>query len=225
MIKAVESLVIEGSFFSASKSTVVNYKHHSLISIDQNGMIDRVINEHQEDYDQVRKRADHAGRLIELQPDEYLLPGFIDLHVHAPQWPQAGLALDRPLNEWLNHYTFPLEARYQDSQFAQHVYEQLVPELLANGTTTALYFGTIHNSANLILAKAAVKFGQRAFIGKVAMDNPEQTPSYYRDESSQAALSQTDEFIQKMESLQQQTGGHITPVITPDLFLVVQMKL
>ncbi|BAP85272.1 chlorohydrolase [Paucilactobacillus hokkaidonensis JCM 18461] len=207
--------MIEGSFFSASKSTVVNYKHHSLISIDQNGMIDRVINEHQEDYDQVRKRADHAGRLIELQPDEYLLPGFIDLHVHAPQWPQAGLALDRPLNEWLNHYTFPLEARYQDSQFAQHVYEQLVPELLANGTTTALYFGTIHNSANLILAKAAVKFGQRAFIGKVAMDNPEQTPSYYRDESSQAALSQTDEFIQKMESLQQQTGGHITPVITP----------
>src|SRR6202041_3298662 len=33
--------------------------------------------------------------------DQYLLPGLVDLHVHAPQWPQLGKALDLPLEQWL----------------------------------------------------------------------------------------------------------------------------
>jgi len=43
-----------------------------------------------------RHRA--AGSLVTLGKDEYLLPGLVDLHVHAPQWPQLGLALDLPLD-------------------------------------------------------------------------------------------------------------------------------
>lgn len=209
------ALVIEGSFFTAMTSTTVNFKHHQLICIDESGMIARIIDHTETDFNVVRASALRQDQLLTLASDEYLLPGFIDLHIHAPQWPQAGLALDRPLNEWLNQYTFPLEARYQDPQFAHQVYEQLVPELLANGTTTALYFGTIHNAANLILAKAAIKFGQRAYIGKVAMDNPDQTPAFYRDASSQVALQQTEQFIHQIQTLQTSTGGHVAPVITP----------
>lgn len=209
------ALVIEGSFFTAMTATTVNFKHHQLICIDESGMIARIIDHNEADFKVVRASALRQDQLLTLASDEYLLPGFIDLHIHAPQWPQAGLALDRPLNEWLNQYTFPLEARYQDPQFAHQVYEQLVPELLANGTTTALYFGTIHNAANLILAKAAIKFGQRAYIGKVAMDNPDQTPAFYRDASSQVALQQTEQFIHQIQTLQTSTGGHVAPVITP----------
>jgi len=145
----------------------------------------------------------------------YLLPGFTDLHIHAPQWPQAGLALDKPLNEWLNTYTFPLEAKFKDLDYAQKVYQSLVKELLANGTTTGLFFGSIHTDANLVLAKVCAQLGQRAFIGKVAMDNPEQTPEDYRDETSKVALEETERFIQKMFDLQKQIEADLTPVITP----------
>src|SRR5256885_9452065 len=74
---------------------------------------------------------------------QFLLPGMVDLHVHAPQWPQSGKALDVPLETWLQEYTFPLEARYGDAGFATSVYDSVVRTLLANGTTTAMYFGKI----------------------------------------------------------------------------------
>lgn len=123
--------------------------------------------------------------------------------------------MDKPLNEWLNSYTFPLEAKFKDKKYAEKVYYSLIKELLANGTTTGLFFGSIHNDANLILAKICAKLGQRAFIGKVAMDNPDQTPDYYRDLNSQVALEQTETFVQKMFEMQKQTSAEITPVITP----------
>ena len=108
-----------------------------------------------------------------------------------------------------------MEAKFQDLPFAEKVYRSLVTELLANGTTTGLYFGSIHTDANLILAKICAQLGQRAFIGKVAMDNPDQTPTYYRDESSTSALMDTEKFIKEMFDLQAQTQAELTPVITP----------
>src|SRR5579863_5875646 len=67
-----------------------------------------------------------TNNLVTFGADQLLLPGLVDLHVHAPQWPQLGKALDRPLEEWLQAYTFPLEARYADVTYAQSVYESLV---------------------------------------------------------------------------------------------------
>ena len=125
------------------------------------------------------------------------------------------MALDKPLNEWLNTYTFPLEAKFKNLGYAKKVYQSLISELLANGTTTGLFFGSVHTDANLVLAEVCSQLGQRAFIGKVAMDNPEQTPDYYRDDSAKTAIEETETFIQKMLLLQKQTKAEITPVITP----------
>lgn len=108
-----------------------------------------------------------------------------------------------------------MEAKFKDKEYAQKIYTSLIQELLANGTTTGLFFGSIYNQSNLILAKVCADLGQRAFIGKVAMDNPDQTPDYYRDQNSQTALEQTEDFIQKMFDLKKQTGAELTPVITP----------
>lgn len=209
------SKVIAGASFSPVSQTDIRYQPQQLICLDSSGYIARVIERTEADYAPVKQAAQINDTLTTLLPGQYVLPGFIDLHIHAPQWPNAGLALDRPLNEWLNIYTFPLEAKYQDADFAKTVYNGLVQELLANGTTTALYFGTIHNAANLELAKACIKYGQRGFIGKVAMDNPEQTPDYYQDASAQVAVDQTEQFIQQLNDLNQTTDLKQTPVITP----------
>ncbi len=158
-------------------------------------------------------RAD--GRLTELEPGQYLLPGLVDLHVHAPQWPQLGKALDVPLEDWLQRYTFPLEARYADIAYARPVYESLVDGLLANGTTTALYFATIHLPATELLAELCLRRGQRALIGRVAMDDPEQCPAYYRDASPESAEADTRAFIDYVAAMPGNETGLIRPVITP----------
>jgi guanine deaminase len=126
-----------------------------------------------------------------------------------------GKALDVPLEVWLQKYTFPLEAKYADLEFARNAFESLVDTLLANGTTTTLYFATIHLPATKLLADICLRRGQRALIGRVAMDNPAECPDYYRDASPQAAESDTRAFIDYIRNLPGNADGLIQPVITP----------
>ena len=156
-----------------------------------------------------------TGRLLELEPAQYLLPGLIDTHLHAPQWPQMGTALDLPLEKWLIEYTFKLEARYSDTDFARKVYTDMVSTLLANGTTTAVYYGSLHLPATKILAELCLKQGQRALIGRVAMDDPRQCPDSYRDKSAAIAIEETRTFIEFVKALPGNDRRLIEPVITP----------
>jgi guanine deaminase len=155
------------------------------------------------------------GTLLTLREGQYLLPGLVDLHVHAPQWPQLGLALDLPLEEWLQTHTFPLEARYANLEYAEEVYESLVEGLIANGTTTALYYASIHLPATQKLADICLRRRQRALIGRVAMDDPRQCPDYYRDASAAIAEAETRAFIAYVQAMPGNEAALIRPVITP----------
>lgn len=156
-----------------------------------------------------------AGRLTELAPQQMLLPGLVDLHVHAPQFPQAGTALDVPLEVWLQRHTFPLESRYADLDFATEIYGRLVETLLAHGTTTALYFATIHLPATQRLAEICLEKGQRALVGRVAMDHPDQCPPFYRDASAARAIADTRALIDAIRALPGNQTGLVRPVVTP----------
>jgi guanine deaminase len=151
---------------------------------------------------------------VRLPPTSILIPGLIDTHIHAPQWPQRGAGLDLPLERWLQDYTFPLEARFADTAFAEDVWESLVPSLLAEGTTTATYYSSIHPEATASLADACRSHGQRAFVGRVAMDHPANTPDDYRDRSAAAGI---DASRASLETILAIDGGRelVTPIITP----------
>ncbi len=69
--------------------------------------------------------------------------------------------------EWLQDYTFPRESGMQDLEAAAAQYQSLVARLLRNGTTTALYFASLHLAPTLLLARTCAEAGQRAFVGKV----------------------------------------------------------
>lgn len=155
-----------------------------------------------------------ASEETSLTEGTILLPGLVDLHLHAPQWPQLGTGLDLPLERWLFEHTFPLEARYHDVDFARSVWSDLVTTLLAHGTTTAVYFATIHSEATTALAAACLDAGQRAFVGRVAMDHPDGTPEWYRDRDAATAVELTAASIETIEAM----GGHrglVQPIITP----------
>jgi guanine deaminase len=150
---------------------------------------------------------------IELPAGQLVLPGFVDLHIHAPQYPQLGMALDVPLEVWLGKYTFPLEAQYADLDFARERYETLVADLLASGTTTALYFATVHRQATELLAEICLRQGQRALVGKVVMDDPRSCPDYYRDASAALAVAETRSVINYIRAMP--GNDRVLPVVTP----------
>lgn len=179
-----------------------------LIKLDDQGFITSIEAAAATDIDRL------AGPDQRQQPG-ILLPGLIDLHIHAPQWPQRGKALDEPLEVWLQHHTFPLEARFADLAFAIEIYSSLIDGLLANGTTTAVYFATLHLPATQLLAELCLARGQRALIGRVAMDDPAQCPAYYRDASAENAEGETRAFIAHVRGLTGNEEGLVRPVITP----------
>lgn len=149
---------------------------------------------------------------VTLPPNSILVPGFIDTHIHAPQWTQRGVGLDLPLDQWLNDYTFPLESSFSDTAMATSVWQSMVPALLAEGTTTAVYYSSVHEGATQALAEACVRHGQRAFVGRVAMDHPENTPMNYRDASAADGIAASQRSIDAIDALE---GDLVQPIITP----------
>lgn len=77
------------------------------------------------------------------------------------------IGYDLQLLEWLTTYTFPAEEKFADLTFAARVCRNAVRRTLRHGTTSCLYFGTIHTDAAVQLGRVAAGLGQRAFVGKV----------------------------------------------------------
>ena len=201
--------------FDAPHADTLRVQSEVLVVVSGQGRIEAVIARDDPRWETERARHAAAGQLRALPAGSYLLPGLVDVHVHAPQWPQMGKALDVPLEDWLQQNTFPLEARYGDAAFAESVYRPLVQQLLANGTTTAMYFGTLHEVGNRVLAQQCLRQGQRALVGRVAMDEPSQCPAFYRDASAGQAVAETEAFIDSLAGLPGNAGGLVLPVITP----------
>jgi guanine deaminase len=201
--------------FHAPVCGEVDVLDDALISIGADGVIASVLKSDDEGYQIAKDAAIADGSLVTLPRGSYLLPGFVDCHVHAPQYPQLGNALDVPLEVWLQKYTFPLEARYADTAFARRAYSLLVQDMLANGITTALYFATIHQEATRLLVDICMEKGQRALVGKVAMDNAESCPDYYRDGSAAEAVEGTRALIDYVRSHPANRDNLVHPVVTP----------
>ncbi|MDG0791472.1 guanine deaminase [Cohnella ginsengisoli] len=207
--------VFQGTAFTARSPEEIDILKDHLFCVNDDGVIAETIAPDSPEYEAVRSEYAVLDRYRQLAPGQYLLPGFVDLHVHAPQWAQSGTALDVPLYDWLHTHTFPLESKFADLNFAAEVYEDLVASLLANGTTTALYFATIHKESSLLLAEICAKKGQRGLVGKVVMDDPAQNPAYYRDADAAAALTDTEAFIVAVKELAKRAKQGVYPVVTP----------
>ncbi|KAL5284116.1 GDA family protein [Megaselia abdita] len=148
--------------------------------------------------------------LVQLNDGQFLMPGFIDSHIHAPQFAQNGLGLDMELLDWLNNYTFPLESKFADKDFASKIYKNVVKTTLALGTTMASYFGTNHRESTLVLAETAVAHGQRALVGKVC--SCRNCPDFYV-ETEEESVRETKLYLQQFES--QIKSPLVKPIITP----------
>ena len=102
--------------------------------------------------------------------DRLLIPAMNDMHVHAPQFRNQGIAMDLELLPWLNSYTFPEESRYSDTKYAERMYRRFVRELWRHGTMRSVCFATIHRESTRILMNLFKEAGMGAYVGKVDMN-------------------------------------------------------
>jgi guanine deaminase len=203
-------VIVVGDVFQTPARDVLEHRTGAVIEV-IGGAITAIVDRASEEGAAL---VDGADEIVELGRTEVLLPGLVDLHVHAPQWPQLGTALDLPLERWLFEHTFPLEARYRDPVFAAAVWTDLVGTLLRHGTTTVVYFGANDEASTTALAAECLRQGQRALVGRVAMDDPAGTPPWYRDESAAAGVAASARSIDAVRALD---AGRdlVRPIVTP----------
>jgi 5-methylthioadenosine/S-adenosylhomocysteine deaminase len=103
----------------------------------------------------------------------YLLPGFIQTHVHLCQTLFRGYADDMPLLEWLRTRVWPMEAAHTPATLRAST-RLAATELLLGGTTTALTMETVHDTD--VVFEALDEMGLRAVVGKCMMDSDQQVP-------------------------------------------------
>lgn len=141
---------------------------------------------------------DYSGKMI--------VPGFVDTHIHYPQSEMVG-AYGEQLLEWLNKHTFPAERRYNDIEYAREMSAFFIKQLLRNGTTTALVFGTVHPESVDALFEAAHNINMRMIAGKVMMDR--NAPDYLLD-TAESSYSQSKALIERWHH-----NGRLLYAITP----------
>lgn len=154
----------------------------------------------------------HPTETVTLPRGQFLIPGLVDTHNHAPQWPTRGLGQGMHILDWLSNITFPAESKFSDPHHARAVYRDLVKGMLRQGVTTGCYYSSLHGQGTKALAECCLEAGQRALVGKCNMDRG--SPEYYVDESAEESMKVTQECIRHIRDLDPE-GGMVRPVLTP----------
>ena len=102
--------------------------------------------------------------------DCLLIPAMNDMHVHAPQYRNQGIAMDLELLPWLQNYTFPEEKKYADAAYAERMYRRFIRDMWRFGTMRSCVFATIHTASTRLLMNLFREAGMGAMVGKVAMN-------------------------------------------------------
>ncbi len=165
-----------------------------------------------------------AGIFPEL-PEEYasfplydygkclIIPGLVDLHVHAPQYTYRGLGMDKELLDWLQTYAFPEESRYADPDYAERAYRIFVEKMRTNATTRACIFATAHVPATLLLMEMLEKSGLITYVGKVSMDR--NAPAPLCEESPAVAAAAVEKWLKTSLKKYKNTKPMLTPRFIP----------
>ncbi len=161
------------------------------------------------------------GRIVSVGPEPdtgqhavidagggYLLPGFIQTHIHLCQTLFRGSADDMPLLEWLRRRVWPLEAAHTPSTLRASAM-LAASELLLSGTTTVLTMETVHDTD--VVFEALEAAGMRAVVGKCMMDLDADVPGRLREQTA-ASIDESLAIRQRWDGA---AGGRLHAAFAP----------
>ena len=143
--------------------------------------------------------------------DKLLIPAMNDMHVHAPQVHNQGVAMDLELLPWLQNYTFPEESKYADTHYAERMYRRFLHTQWLFGTMRSVVFGTVHTDSTRVLMKLYQEAGMGAMVGKVAMNR--HCPDAL-SEDVKAAVEGMEQLIAEFSHPSPLTS-HLSPLVRP----------
>jgi len=170
----MENFILHGDIcYSEGPATLVTHEDGWLLCLEGKaaGLFPRVPEEYRS-----LPVADFAGRLV--------VPGLVDLHIHAPQYGFRGLGMDLPLLRWLQERAFPEEAKFARREYAENAYRLFVEDLLRGPATRCCVFATVHVEATLRLMEMLEESGLVTYVGKVNMDR--NAPAALLEEGTEA---------------------------------------
>src|SRR5580700_3492249 len=135
------------------------------------------------------------------RPDAILAPGLINTHTHAPMALFRGIADDLKLQDWLEKYIFPAEAKNVDREFVRWGTRLACLEMALSGTTTYTDMYYFEDT----IAQTTKEAGLRGVLGQTIIGFP--APDYA---TPQKALAGTEEFFKKFEN-----DPLIVPAVAP----------
>ncbi|MCP4116105.1 MAG: amidohydrolase family protein [Desulfobacteraceae bacterium] len=191
------SLIVKGNFiFTKESGKFEIFKDSFLVARD--GRVEAIHPQLPESY---------KGCEILDYGDRIVIPGFVDLHLHAAQYLQCGIGMTKTLLDWLNDYTFDLERQFQDREFARAVYSEFAAKLAAHGTLRASVFASSSTQGTEELFEALKAQGIGAYVGKVNMDR--NAPDFILEDTA-ASIDGTRYLIEKYGD-----DPLVKPIITP----------
>ncbi len=138
-----------------------------------------------------------------------VLPGMVDLHIHAPQFTFRGIGMNLELLDWLKTYTFPEEIKYKDPDYARVAYRDFVKKMKKSATTRAVVFSTIHRQSTEMLMEMLEESGLITYVGKVNMDR--EAPKALKENDAETSLEETVAWLSDISG----KFPHTKPIITP----------
>lgn len=139
-----------------------------------------------------------------------ILPGMIDIHIHAPQFAFRGMGMDDELLNWLQKQTFPEEAKYADAEYARKAYGEFAAQMKQGATSRAVIFGTVHKEATLLLMEAMEQTGLVSYVGKVNMD--QNAPEELLEKGAETAAADTEAWLRMVR---ERDFRRTMPILTP----------
>ena len=143
--------------------------------------------------------------------NKLLIPAMNDMHVHAPQVHNQGVAMDLELLPWLQNYTFPEESKYADVHYAERMYRRFIHTQWLFGTMRSVVFGTMHTDSTRVLMKLYQEAGMGAMVGKVGMNR--NCPDTLTEEVD-AYVEGQERLIAEFSNLSPLTS-HLSPLVRP----------
>ncbi|MGV9794845.1 amidohydrolase family protein [Gordonia sp. NPDC003422] len=136
------------------------------------------------------ERPTLPGEVVIDHGSAFLMPGFVDTHIHFPQVYSTDAYGGGQLLEWLNNCIFPAEARLADPEFAQQAARDFTDRRIASGTTAAMVFGSAFPAAQDALFAETQRAGLRIVSGRgIQTAGPETAAALITSESEAIALT------------------------------------
>ena len=187
------------------RGTIVEAPENGKLKITENGYL--ILSDEGVILEVATTLPESAEGKVEDYGDALILQSFCDMHLHAPQFPLTGMAMDKTLIDWLNCYAFPTERRFADTEYARRIYRLLAKKLLDNGTTRVCMFSSLHTDSTLILMEELENAGLCGYVGKVNMDR---NGGEGLEETTEESKRETLRWLEESKDFR-----HIKPILTP----------